>query len=283
MLAYFNGHYLDKSQIAISPDDRGFLFGDGVYEVIRTYGGHLFEPALHLERLYYGLRALYITLDGLPDFNEASSALLKKNNLQNSEALIYIQVTRGVAQRSHLFPDPQTPKTVLITVKPYQHDRKSAHVGIRASFVPDLRWSRCDIKSIGGLLANTIAHQKSQDSGASEGLFVRDGYIQEGTHSTVMAVIDGCLVMPQPGGNVLDGVTARVVWSLCQENAISVRFGKISTTNMSQIKELLVCGTTLEVMPVTHIDSYIIGDGICGKITGRLQKLFYDYIKVNID
>ena len=187
MIGYLNGQYLPKEKIFISPEDRGFLFADGIYDVIRSYGGKLFQAKAHLDRLAHGATALQFNRTDFSFLGPVCERLIQDNGLTQGDALIYMQVTRGVAPRSHAFPPIETPLTVYATAKPFQPHQQEAETGVRVILVPDQRWARCDIKTI-GLLANTLAHQRARMSHAVEGLFVRDGAVTEGTHSNVMAV-----------------------------------------------------------------------------------------------
>ena len=190
MIGYLNGQFLPQEQIFISPEDRGFLFADGIYEVIRSYGGRLFRAKAHLDRLSHGARALQFNHIDFSYIEPVCERLIQENGLTQGDAVIYMQVTRGVAPRSHAFPPIETPLTVYATAKPFQPHRQESQVGISVILIPDQRWARCDIKTI-GLLANTLAHQRARKSHATEGLFVRDGVVMEGTHSNVMAVFNG--------------------------------------------------------------------------------------------
>src|SRR6266498_3645455 len=170
MLVYFNGDYLPKSEVAISPDDRGFLFADGIYEVIRVYRGKLFKCAEHLERMAHGLRELKITGCDPATLESVANRVLKENGLHNSEAIVYIQITRGAAPRTHKFPPANTPPTVYLEATPFSPPTGLQEKGVAAIIVPDQRWARCDIKTI-GLLANTLANQRAIETGAHEAIF----------------------------------------------------------------------------------------------------------------
>src|SRR5437879_7457563 len=158
MIAYYNSQYLDKSKVAISPDDRGFLFADGVYEVIRAYQGRLFKSLDHLDRLAFGLEELRIGGLDARELEPVALRLLKENKLEDGDALVYFQVTRGAAPRTHHFPPPETAPTIYATAKPFSSPVEQQQKGAAAIIVPDQRWTRCDIKTT-NLLPNTLAHQ----------------------------------------------------------------------------------------------------------------------------
>jgi D-alanine transaminase len=274
MIGYLNGQYLPQENIVISPEDRGFLFADGIYEVIRTYSGKLFRAKAHLDRLSRGARALQFNHTDFRYLEPVCERLIQDNQLMHGDAIIYMQVTRGVASRSHAFPPIETPLTVYATAKPFEPHLQEAENGIRAILVPDQRWARCDIKTI-GLLANTLAHQRARKSHATEGLFIRDGVVMEGTHSNVMAVIDGKVITPPRTNYMLAGITREFVLSLCGELSIPFLETPLYESNILNVDELMIVGTTVEVTPVIAIDCEKIGSGIPGPLTRKLQKAFH--------
>jgi len=275
MIAYFNAQYVSKENIKISPDDRGFLFGDGVYEVIRSYGGRLFRIDDHLSRLSHSLGELRMAPVSLSHLKTVADQLLHRNNLENEDATLYIQITRGVAPRKHPFPDPETSPTVYVSASVLQPLSAEWETGIAVILVPDLRWGRCDIKSV-GLLPNVMASQEAKEKGASEAVFVRDGVITEGSHTSVCAVFDGELVTHPADHHILAGVTRSVVLDLCVSLGISVRESPILERTLKGASELMVLGTTSEVVPVVRVDDWVVGDGKPGPITSKLKEAFGD-------
>lgn len=275
MIAYFNGRYVSKDNIKISPDDRGFLFADGVYEVIRSYGGRLFKIDDHLSRLSHSLGELRIAPVSLAHLKTVADQLLHRNNLENEDATLYIQITRGAAPRQHPFPDPETSPTVYVSASALQPSPAEWDTGIAVILVPDLRWQRCDIKSV-GLLANVLASQQAKEQGASEAVFVRDGVITEGSHSSFCAVFDGELVTHPANHHILAGITRSVVLDLCVNLGISVRESPILERTLKGASELMVLGTTSEVVPVVRVDDWVVGDGKPGPITSKLKQAFGD-------
>jgi len=219
MLVYYNGNYLPKSEVAISPDDRGFLFADGIYEVIRVYRGKLFKCAEHLERMSYGLRELKINGCDPASFESVANRVLQENGLDNSDAKVYIQITRGAAPRSHKFPPAGTSPTIYLEATPYASPTDLQEKGVSAIVVADQRWARCDIKSI-DLLANILANQQAIEAGAHEAIFRRDGALQEGTHSSILFVKNNILMAPPQTTYILPSVTRNVVFSLAREESI---------------------------------------------------------------
>jgi D-alanine transaminase len=270
MIAYFNNHFVPKDEIRISPDDRGFLFGDGVYEVIRTYRGRLFKPDEHFRRLERSLREIRIAGVDVESFHDIAQELLKRNDLLARDATIYIQVTRGAAPRQHAFPDSPTAPTVYLSAAPLDPPRAA---GAKVILVPDLRWARCDIKSV-ALLPNVLANQQAKESGADEALFVRDGAVTEGSHSNFAAVFDGELVTYPKCNYILGGITREVTLGLCRALGIPVRESPVFQNELKNAAELVLLSTTSEVMPIVQVDEWQVRDGKPGPITLKLQEAF---------
>ena len=274
MLVYLNGDYVDHTNAKVSVDDRGFVFADGVYEVARVYDGRIFLMQPHMERMRCGLRELHIKDDVLADVPAIAEHLLDVNELRTGDATIYVQITRGVAPRSHAFPAPEVPPTVFVHAKPFKnHPEKYFVDGVATVAVPDTRWSRCDIKSI-ALLPNVLANQKAKECGAFEALFVRDGVLIEGSHSNLFAVINGAAVTHKKSGFILGGITRDLVLQRAGEVGVAAHEAPILMSKFDQIEELFLSGTTTEIMPVVKVDDRIIGDGKPGPVTRTLQEGF---------
>lgn len=273
MLVYLNGEFLPHTEARVSVDDRGFLFADGVYEVIRVYRGRPYLLEEHLERMAGGIRALEIPFDAFDQLRDVSVRLIEENGVDD-EGNIYIQVTRGAAPRKHAFPPAGTPPTVYVSVKPAKrHPDAYYEEGVDAITTPDTRWARCDIKSV-ALLPNVLANQKAQAAGAFEALFVRDGIVLEGSHSNVMAVVDGTLVTYPKCNYILAGITRDRVLALAAEMGIPVREGAIPVDRLHDVDELFLTGTTTEVMPVVRVDGRPIGSGKPGDVARRLMDAY---------
>ncbi|MFB0509180.1 MAG: D-amino-acid transaminase [bacterium] len=271
------GIFRTKDKICLSPNDRGFMFADGAYEVIRTYNGKFFRLNEHLVRFKRSVDALRIDNRDIPLIETAIKELIKRNNLQSSDATIYIQVTRGVWQRSHAFPTEPVLPTVYIEASRFVPHKDDARLGIAAITVSDIRWARCDIKAI-GLLPNVLARQQAVDNGAAEAIFVRDGILTEGTHTNVFGVQDG-VVMTHPKTNyILAGITRDAVLGLCATNKIPFSETFILEHKLSDLEEMFLVGTTVEIMPVIKVNGKPIGKGRPGKITKALQVAFRDHI-----
>ncbi|HEX6938978.1 MAG TPA: D-amino acid aminotransferase [Longimicrobiales bacterium] len=273
MLVYLNGDYLPQSEARISVDDRGFLFSDGVYEVIRVYRGRPYLLPEHLCRLAAGVQALEIRFDRFDELRDAAQRLIQENGV-DGDANIYIQITRGAAPRKHAFPPADTPPTVYIAVKPITpHPEAYYREGVDAITTPDTRWARCDIKTV-SLLPNVLANQKAHAAGAFEALFVRDGIVLEGSHSNLLAVVDGAVVTYPKCNYILPGITRDRVLAIAAKLGIPVREGPIFADRLFDVDELFLSGTTTEVMPIARVDGRPIGNGKPGPVTLRLQEAY---------
>jgi D-alanine transaminase len=277
MLVYFNGDFIPKEDVKISPDDRGFLLADGVYEVLRTYGGKIFRAGDHARRLARSLRELRMSGPSEKDFVDITSELLWRNHLDREDAKIYVQVTRGSAPRRHSFPDQATPPTVYGEASLIRFVREKWDDGIRIVLVPDTRWARCDIKSV-ALLPNVLASQRAKESGAEEAVFVREGIAIEGAHTNFCGVFDGELVTYPLNNRILAGVTRGVVLDLCRSLGVPFRESPIPEEELRQAGELMIMGTTTEIMPVVQVDDWQVGDGRPGPVTRKLQRAFRELV-----
>lgn len=273
MQVYLNGQFVPTDEARVSVNDRGFLFADGIYEVIRVYRGrpYLLEP--HMDRLRRGLHALRIELDDLDAIADAARRLLDANDV-TGDGSIYIQVTRGAAPRSHAFPPAGTAPTVYVAARPLtMHPATHWEEGVDAITVSDNRWARCDIKSI-SLLPNVLANQTAHEQDAFEALYVRDGVVIEGSHSNLWGVYRGRLVTYPASNYILSGITRARVFELAAELGIDAAEGMIYQHRLHDLDELFLSGTTTEVMPVVRVDGREIVDGEPGPVTRRLIEAY---------
>lgn len=274
MLVYLNGKFLPHEQAVISVNDRGFLFGDSLYEVIRSYHGRLFEKEAHLQRLQNGLRALRINVGEFEQLIAIAQQLLEKNDLQKEDAAIYFQITRGAASpRKHAFPETNTPPTVFVAANRLNIDPALIERGVAVITTPDIRWGRCDLKTT-NLLANVLANQRAHESQAYEAIFIRDGVVTEGSHSNFFAVWKGTILTHPTGAAILPGITRQVVLKLCRELQFNVEEKALPAHVLPQAQELFLTLTSAEVMPVIRVDGELIADGKPGEKTRRLQQAF---------
>lgn len=271
-IVYWNGEYVEKDTVALSPDDRGFLFGDGVYEVVRAYRGRYFRRNEHLARMVAGMKALEITGPTLHDLIEVSESLLERNGQRDADVIIYWQVTRGAAPRTHWFPDPPVHASVYAATSPFAPKADPA-VGISVITTPDVRWARCDIKTV-NLLPNCLANQRARGLGAKEAIFVRDGIALEGTATSFFGVFGGKVVTAPKSNYILPSITRQSVIDLALRHEFPLEERPIPFHDLDGADELFLAGTTMEVMPIVQVDGAAVGSGSVGPITQRLQQLF---------
>jgi D-alanine transaminase len=275
MLVYLNGTFVDHAEARVSVDDRGFLFADGIYEVIRVYGGRPFLAEPHMERMAQGLSAIGIDAGVIARLPEVAAKLMSANGVTDADGTIYMQVTRGAAPRRHAFP-PDTPPTVYVAVKPFARPPEQSFAnGVAAITSPDTRWSRCDIKSI-ALLPNVLANQQAHAAGAFEAIFVRDGVLIEGSHSNLIGVVGGDVVTYPECNYILGGITRRLLLELARDAGLTVREAPIMADRLDAIDELFLSGTTTEVMPVTRLDGRPVGSGKPGPVARALQQAYLE-------
>jgi D-alanine transaminase len=272
MLIYLNGSFLPRSEARIPVEDRGFIFGDGVYEVWRLIDGNAFEPEKHLARLERGLREIEIPL---PDDLQAARLwniarrLIVDNDLASDEATLYLEVTRGAAPRTHYYPPPGTPATVYMAAARFKPSETLRRSGAAAITQPDIRWLRCDLKTI-QLLPNVMGKQRAVASGAIDAIFVRDGIVTEGTHTSVFGVIDGVLRTHPADHHVLPGVTRAVLLQIASDLGIPSEEKPMSLSELFEASELFLAGTTNDVLPITRVDDRVIGTGHPGPVADQL-------------
>ena len=271
-IAYVNGEFLPIDRATVSIEDRGFQFADGVYEVISTYGGRPYAMAAHMERLQRSLGEIRI------DFDVAGLPAVVEEGIRRSgfgEALVYIQVTRGVAPRHHEFPARLPTPTVVMTVKKlHRPDAKLHESGVPVITTPDLRWKRCDIKSI-ALLPNILAKQLAHEAGAYEALLVDDrGRVTEGSSTSSFRVQDGTVYTSPSGPHILPSITRGVLLDLIAELGIPLVEAFSSVEDYLGADEVFLAGTTTEAMPVVRVDDTTIGDGTPGPVTRRIREAF---------
>ena len=279
MWIYLNGSFLPQEQASISPFDRGFLFSDGVYEVVRYYPPRgYFQKEAHLRRLQYGMEQLRIEKVDTDQIDRVIEDLVRRNGHTAAQAIAYIQVTRGsYFPRQHFFPPPSTPPTILITTGPFKPHTEEIEKGARVLLEDDIRWSRCDIKTI-ALIPNVLSRQRAVEAGAAETIWARDGFMTEGTHTNFCAVKDGTLITPPRSRFILSGVTRQVVLDLCRTMHIPLQETPLNKADIPALTECMIIGTTTEVTPVVKVNDWVIGDGLPGNVTRRLQKELYKII-----
>ena len=276
-IVYLNGQYVPREQAVISPDDRGFLFGDSVYEVLRWYGGYFFDMEGHLNRLRRSLKETRIAWNDVDSLPEISEKLIHDNNLGDGCSLVYIQVTRGASPRNHAFPDPPVQPTVYVSVRRQSIDTLVWERGIAIAPVEDPRWNRCDIKST-ALLANILPYQEAHDNGFAEVCFIRDGFVTEGAHSNIFFVRDNTVYTYPESNRILSGITRKNVISIAAENGIGLVEEAVAADMIPYMNEVFITNTSGEIVPVIRIGDQAIGNGTPGELTRKLHRLFREKV-----
>ncbi|WLR50359.1 D-amino-acid transaminase [Bacillus tianshenii] len=270
-VGFVNGKFIDIDEKVLPIDERGHQFGDGVYEVIRVYHGRMFAAKQHLERLERSTKAIKIALPyPIEEIKEIIEEGIERSGYLDAE--VYLQVTRGIVQRQHLFPD--VAPSLTMTVRPArQIPQEKRDNGVSAILLEDERWANCYIKSL-NLLPNILAKQTAFEQEAMEAILHRDGIITEGSSSNIFIVVEGKLITPPLSRHILAGITREVVLELAKKLEIPVVEKQISLEEFKESDEIFFTSTSAEVMPVIELDGKAVGDGKPGKTTVQLQKAY---------
>jgi len=272
MIVYLNGEFLPLEEARVSVLDRGFIFGDGVYEVIPVYDGHLFRREAHLQRLENSLKGIKLE-NPLTNAQwvEHLETLVHRNN--GGDQAIYLQVTRGPAKRDHNFPEKVTP-TVFMMSDPIEAQPPSS--GVKAITTRDTRWQCCDIKSI-ALLANVLLRREAVEVGAAETILIRDGYVMEGAVSNVFIVIDGVAITPPKSQFILPGITRDLILEAMREAKLPCREANIPEAQLRTAQEVWVTSSTREILPVITLDDKPVGMEKPGAVWTSVWKIYQEY------
>ncbi|MFN4257888.1 MAG: D-amino acid aminotransferase [Gemmataceae bacterium] len=277
-LANINGRQLPLAEATVPALDRGFLFGDAVYEVLRVYQGRPWLLEEHFDRLAYSLNAIRIQGVDLQRLRRRALETIAAGSF--GEAIVYIQITRGAApSRGHPFPKQVTPLEFLYVAPfddPYVEARQQ---GAAVVTHPDIRWDRCDIKST-NLLGNVLAAQAAREAGCIEALYyLPDGTLTEGTHTSFFGVLDGQLLTAPNSHDILPGITRRLILRLANRAGIPQQEHVLTRADLPRVSELFLTGTTSEVMPIVRVDGRPIAAGAPGPITRRLQQAYQEAVR----
>ncbi len=272
---YLNGQFLDPEEAKVSVWDRGYLFGDGVYEVIPVYQRQCFALMRHLDRLQRSLAGIKLNNPyTITQWQEILQTLVDQQNSDNQA--IYLQVTRGVAPRDHVFPANAEP-AVFAMSNPLKPVPESWHQqGVKAIISDDTRWQNCHIKAI-ALLPNTLLRQEAEEAGAQEALLVRDGLLTEGSASNVFVVRDGVLLTPIADNRILNGITRLLVIELAKTLGMPVETRDISRQEVLDADEIWFTSSTKEIVPVTRLADQPVGDGLPGPMWQQLHQRFQKF------
>lgn len=274
-IVYLNGEFLPVERARISVQDRGFIFGDGVYEVIPVYGGRLFRLEQHLQRLARSLAEIRLTNPASGEqWQQCLQELVTRNG--GGDQSVYVQVTRGAAPRDHAFPLEVEPTVYAASsvLRPVSPD--AAEHGVAAVTLPDIRWQRCDIKAI-TLLPNILLRQQAIDQGAIEAILVRDGHVNEGAASNLFIVKAGILLTPPKGPYLLPGITRDLILELAAAHGIAYREEPIATGDLALAEEVWLTSSTREILAVTRLDEVAVGNGKPGPLWRKMISLYQDY------
>lgn len=278
MWMLWKGEFVRKTDVHVSPDDRGYVFGDGIYEVFRVYNGRIFEKTAHLDRLKRTASGTRLKLPyETAELSELLDRLLHKDGTQ--EGIIYLQITRGEAPRTHHFPKDAEP-VLLAYCKDYPRPAPMMENGITAVTLEDIRWLHCDLKTL-NLLPNTMAKQEALDRGADDAIWHRSGTVTECSSSNVMMVKDGVIRTHPANHLILHGITRAVVLKLAQRLELPVAEAPFTLDELARADELFLTGTTAEVTPIVAVDGRPVGGGKPGPVTRKLQRAFEDAIALN--
>lgn len=274
---YLNGNYTAVKKAKISVFDRGFMFGDGVYEVIPVYSGKLFRSEGHLARLQHSLDAIDIpnpltTLQWIEIFST-----LIEHNFPSADSVIYLQITRGTMEkRDHAWPPDMQPNVLVTCTEQVYATQDSATAGEKAVTLDDTRWSDCHIKTI-NLLANALLHQEARNQGANEAILIREGFAIEGSQSNLFIVRDDIVITPPKSRHMLGGITREIVLELCQQNKIICSEKNISEDDLHQADEIWLSSATREILPIVTLNQHAVGNGRPGIVWQQIIQLYHEY------
>jgi D-alanine transaminase len=274
-IVYLNGSFVPMDEARVPVLDRGFIFGDGVYEVVPVYGRHPFRIAEHLRRLQYSLDQ--IKLRNPYSEQEWTRLILELvARCPHDDQSLYLQVTRGVAKRDHVFPKDAVPTVFMMTNRLSTPTPEMVARGVPAITAVDNRWLRCDIKST-ALLGNVLMRQLAAEAGANEAIMLRDGQLTEGSASNVFVVVRGVIVSPPKSNLILPGTTYDVVLELAQQAGMPVEVRQVSEAELRAADEIWVTSATREVLAVTALDGKPVGTGAPGAVFRRMHQLFTEF------
>lgn len=277
-LAYLNGKIMPIAEAMVPAEDRGYNFGDAVYEYVASYNGKLFCLEPHLDRLERSMRELRFAPLSRDTVRRAILELFEKGQIPR--AGIYLQVSRGVAPRDHAYPPADTPLQVFMTIRPVREKPPAVREkGASAITVTDLRWGRCDIKTV-QLLPNCMAKQQALEAGVFDAIFVSaEGVVREGTSSNLFIAKDGALVTHPLDNRILPGITRQVVMDACRSEGIAVQERFYQRDELAAADEAFLTGTVTEVLALVRIDAKPVGDGTVGPLAKRLYRCLLDRIQ----
>ncbi len=272
-VAFYNHQFMTLDQVRISPLDRGYVFGDGVYEVTKIHNGRCFALSYHLDRLYRSMRLLEIPATIAPDeLTELHEVLAEESGVENGS--VYIQVTRGTAPRTHYFPKQRQPNILMYVQEDDPEIAKLSETGTNVISIEDVRWQHCDIKSL-NLIPNVMGAQKAKKKRCTEAFQFRGDQLTEGTSSNVFMVRDGILWTRPADNLILKGITRQLVLTKVAPGcSITTIEREIDRDYLEKAEEVFYCNTIAGIVPVLKIDKHIVGNGEPGPVVRRLQERY---------
>ncbi|MHB1943340.1 MAG: D-amino acid aminotransferase [Acidiferrobacteraceae bacterium] len=274
-IVYLNGHFLPAEQAFVPVFDRGFIFGDGVYEVLPVYGARPFRLAHHLDRLGQSLAGIGLTAPlSAEEWGTIIGELIVRHG--GGDQSVYLQITRGAAPRDHAFPAHTEPTVFAYTQPLKESSQEVLGRGVRAVTLDDIRWRHCDIKAT-ALLANVLLRQEAIQRGAAEAILVRDGAVTEGAASNIFVALRGQLVTAPRGPSILPGITRDLILELAAANGIDFAERSLPQEELRQAEEVWMTSSTKEIMPIVALDGQQVGNGTAGPLFWRMHSLFQDY------
>ena len=280
-VAYVNGEFVELEKATVSVEDRGFQFGDSIYEIIKLYNSKLFKLDAHIERLFNSAQQIRMDLDySKQDLKELAQQVLKENEASDrkKEGGLYIQITRGAAPRSHGFSNDLDSTVVMYLLPAKKIKPEVRERGVTAITMPEQRWQHCNIKT-NNLLPNILTSQRAKDEGADEGIFVtEEGVVTEGTSSNVFIVKDNKVLTHPEDGEILPGITRELVLELATDD-FNVQEKKFSVKELYQADEVFITSTPKEVLGVIKVDDKQIAAGKIGPVTKEIHKLYQNHIE----
>lgn len=282
MKVLWNEKIVDESEVKIDLEDRGYQFGDGIYEVIRIYDGYMYMEKEHLDRLWVSAEKIRMTLPFTKEeLSQRLHRLADEVGLEN--ARVYFQVTRGTAKpRLHNFPDPkEVPPVLMADIQPASRPTSKQNIGIRAGFVEDKRWLHCDIKSI-SLLGNILALDEAQQKGYDEAVLVRDGNVTEASASNLWMVKDGVIYTHPDGNLVLPGIAKIKIRELANALGLELREETFTKKELLAADECFKTSSVAEIMPIIEIDDQKIGGGMPGKVTKKVLNAYIEAVNLAV-
>ncbi|MFJ7736761.1 D-amino-acid transaminase [Lysinibacillus sp. NPDC097287] len=277
----WNDQIIEEGSITVSPEDRGYQFGDGIYEVVKVYNGQMFTAQEHIDRFYASADKIRLVIPYTKDvLHKLLHDLIEANNLENGH--VYFQITRGAVSRNHVFPDASVPAVLTGNVKVGERAIENFQNGVKATLVEDIRWLRCDIKSL-NLLGAVLAKQEASEKGCYEAILHRGDTVTECSSANVYGIKDGTLYTHPANNFILNGITRQVILKCAAEIGLPVIEEAMTKEELLNMDEIIVSSVSSEVTPVIDVDGHAIGTGAVGEWTRKLQAAFEAKLPISVN